>query len=379
VIERTRMGAYGANGDTGEGAGAPGQVAMVFDLNKCMGCQTCSVACKVLWTREEGEDHQWWMSVNTQPGLGTPKGWEEMGGGWLDGQPVPGHQPGRAEFGGGWDFNYQEVFYGGTGSSTHLRPIDHGDGNTGWGMNWDEDQGGGEYPNSYYFYLPRLCNHCTHPVCVTACPSGAMYKRHEDGVVLRDESACQGARFCMEACPYKKIYFNYARNVAQHCIMCFPRLEVEVAPACARQCPGRLVFVGSADDDESPIHKLVHQWEVALPLHPEFGTGPNIFYVPPLSPSRLHEDLSIDEETPRIPPEYLESLFGPKVHAALDTMRRELARVRAGGQSELLDTLIVYHWSDLFGRYTTDPATLDRSPGRVPVRFGRSPGTPTTG
>ena len=57
------------------------QLAWVYDLNKCIGCQTCSVACKVLWTRDEGEKHQWWMSVNTMPGLGTPKAWEEMGGG----------------------------------------------------------------------------------------------------------------------------------------------------------------------------------------------------------------------------------------------------------------------------------------------------------
>lgn len=343
------------------------QIAMVFDLNKCMGCQACSVGCKVLWTQEEGEDHQWWMSVNTQPGRGTPKDWEEMGGGLRDGTPVPGRQPTRADFGGGWDFNYQEVFYGGKGNSVHLKPVDTGDGTTEWGMNWDEDQGGGDYPNAYYFYLPRLCNHCTRPVCAEACPTGAMYKRREDGIVLRNEDVCQGSRFCMEACPYKKIYFNYARNVAQHCIMCFPRLEEGVAPVCARQCPGRLVFVGYLDDPDGPIHRLVNEWGVALPLHAEYGTGPNMFYVPPLSPYRLHEDMSIDYETPRIPPELLESMFGPKVHSALATLKTELDTVRGGGSSEILDTLIVYNWLDLFGPFTTDPATLDRSPSSVPV------------
>ncbi len=347
-----------------------GQVAMVFDLNKCMGCQTCSIACKVLWTGEQGEEHQWWMTTNTQPGLGTPKGWEDMGGGIKNGVLQPGHQPTRAEFGGGWDFNYNEVFYGGKGREVHLQPTDKGDGTTRWGMNWDEDQGAGEYPNSYYFYLPRLCNHCTNPVCVSACPSGAMYKRSEDGAVLRDEEICQGARFCMEACPYKKIYFNYARDVAQHCILCFPRLEVGVAPACARQCPGRLVFVGLKDDKNSPIYKLVNEWKVALPLHPEFGTEPNIYYIPPLSPYRLNEDMSIDEETPRIPPEYLESLFGEGVHGALDTLKSELANVRSGGTSELLETLIVYKWLDLFGPFTTDPSSLDRSPDSQAVTLG---------
>src|ERR1019366_2656858 len=81
------------------------QMAMVFDLNKCIGCQTCSVACKVLWTQEEGMEHQWWCTVNTQPGRGTPKDWETMGGGERGGVPVPGHLPTREEFGGGWEFD----------------------------------------------------------------------------------------------------------------------------------------------------------------------------------------------------------------------------------------------------------------------------------
>ena len=344
-------------------SGPTDQIAMVFDLNKCMGCQTCSVACKVLWTREEGEEHQWWCTVNTQPGLGAPKGWEDMGGGLVDGKPNPGRQATRAEFGGGWTFNYQEAFYEGKGRSVHLRPEE--DGSSAWGPNWDEDQGGGEYPNSYYFYLPRLCNHCTRPACAEACPTGAMYKRREDGIVLRNEEVCQGFRFCAEACPYKKIYFNYVRNVSQHCIMCFPRLEQGVAPACARQCPGRLAFVGYLDDEDGPIHKLVNEWGVAIPLHAEYGTGPNIFYVPPLAPSRLHDDGTFDEETPRIPPEYLESLFGPKVHQALATVKSELDTVRNGGTSEILETLIVYKWLDLFGPFTTDPASLP--PRETPV------------
>ena len=217
------------------------QLAWVYDLNKCIGCQTCSVACKVLWTREESEKQQWWCSVNTMPGLGTPKAWEQMGGGidLVTAKPRPGHQPTREEFGGGFDFNYDEVFYGGTGGKAHLEP--QAPRENRWAMNWDEDQGAGEWPNSYYFYLPRMCNHCTNPVCVGACASGALSKT-DNGLVLRDEENCMGDRFCMEACPYKKIYFNYERHVAQQCIGCFPRIEAGVAPACVRQCPGRAVF-----------------------------------------------------------------------------------------------------------------------------------------
>ncbi|MCK6553782.1 respiratory nitrate reductase subunit beta [Candidatus Binatia bacterium] len=336
----------------------PRQVAMLFDLNKCMGCQTCSVACKMLWTREAGEELQWWCTVNTQPGLGTPKGWEQMGGGYdANGKVVLGHVPAAEEFGGGWTFNHSEVFFDGNGRSVHLAPSANGR-EPSWGPNWDEDQGGGEYPNAYFFYLPRLCNHCTRPACVDACPTGAMYKRAADGIVLRNEDACRGSQRCMAACPYKKIYFNHVRKVAQHCNLCFPRLEAGVAPTCARQCPGRLVFVGYLDDTDGPIHKLVHEWKVALPLHPEYGTEPNVFYVPPLSPHRVNADGSIAYGTPRIPPEYLESLFGPAVHAALERLRGELAAVREGRTSEILDTLIVYRWQELFGPFTAPPATV---------------------
>ena len=331
------------------------QVAMVFDLNKCIGCQTCSVACKTLWTRDEGTDYQWWMTVNTQPGKGAPKDYEQMGGGYREGVPQEGVLPTREEFGGGWDFNYDEVFYQGKGNTVHLQPLGK---KPTWGPNWDEDQGAGEYPNAYYFYLPRLCNHCTRPSCVEACPRAAMYKRPQDGIVLRDEENCRGLQFCAEACPYKKIYFNYVKKISQHCIMCFPRLEEGVAPACARQCPGRLVFVGHLNDVDRPIHKLVYDWEVALPLHPEYGTEANIFYIPPMSPYRLKEDGSLDTETPRIPMEYLERLFGPRVHKAMNTMQSELKKVRSGGKSELLDTLIVYRWHTLFEPFSRDPVEV---------------------
>lgn len=340
------------------------QIAMVFDLNKCIGCQTCSVACKVLWTRDEGTDYQWWCTVNTVPGKGSPKDWEQMGGGYKDGKLEKGKLPEKEEFGGGWDFNYDEVFYGkGKGEGGARIPLKVVGEQPTWGPNWDEDQGGGEYPNSYYYYLPRLCNHCTHPACVEACPSGAMYKRSEDGIVLRDEDKCKGSRECAKACPYKKIFFNYERGISQHCIMCYPRLEDKVAPACARQCPGRLVFVGYLDDEKGPIHQLVNKWKVALPLHPEYGTKPNMFYVPPIGPKPIKEDGSIDEVKNRIPDELLEQQFGPKVHDALKVLKSEMTKTREGGKSELMDILIVYKWSELFSEFTQDPVNLEKDVG----------------
>jgi ethylbenzene hydroxylase subunit beta/complex iron-sulfur molybdoenzyme family reductase subunit beta len=333
------------------------QMAWVIDLNKCIGCQTCSVACKVLWTRDDSEKAQWWCSVNTQPGEGTPRGWENMGGGYAEGGSVPqtGQQPTAGDFGGGFEFNHEEVFYGGSAGKVHLEPQAPREGR--WAMNWDEDQGAGEWPNSYYFYMPRLCNHCSNPACVEACPTKAMYK-NDDGLVVRDESVCAGSRFCMEACPYKKIYFNYERHVAQHCIGCFPRIEKNVAPACVRQCPGRAVFVGYLDEEEGPVRKLIEEHKVALPLHGEYGTAPNVYYVPPLSPHPLKEDMSIDTENPRIPPEYLQGLFGEEVHGALETLQSEMDKVREGGSSELMKTLIAYKWQELLGPFTADPADI---------------------
>ncbi|MBW2160846.1 MAG: respiratory nitrate reductase subunit beta [Deltaproteobacteria bacterium] len=332
------------------------QLAMVMDLNKCIGCQTCTIACKQLWTRDEGMEYMWWNSVNTQPGRGTPKDWEKMGGGFPNKKPDPGRIPTRAEFGDAWEYNHKEVFYGGKGDKTHLQIQGQ---KPDWGPNWDEDQGAGEYPNSYYFYLPRICNHCTHPACLEACPRNAIEKNAENGIVTVNEDSCRGYRFCMAACPYKKIYFNQVAKVAQKCIFCFPRIEKGVANACARQCPGRVRFVGYRDDQNAPIYKLVDKWKVAIPLHPEYGTEPNVFYVPPLGPARFDEAGDLDESTPRIPTEYLESLFGPAVHDSLAILKAEMEKAREGGKSELMDLLIAYKWKDMFGGFDRDPASIE--------------------
>ena len=133
-----------------------------------------------------------------------------------------------------------------------------------------------------------------------------------------------------------------------------------MAPACARMCPGRVRFVGYRDDAAAPIHKLVDVWKVAIPLHPEYGTEPNVFYVPPLAPPRFDAQGEVDATKPRIPDEYLISLFGPDVLRALGILKAEMAKTRAGGKSELMDLLIGYRWKEMFGGFDKDPATLDR-------------------
>jgi steroid C-25 hydroxylase beta subunit len=317
------------------------QVGMVMDLNKCIGCQTCTAACKSLWTDEPGQEAMLWNNVETRPGRGYPREWESGGGGWAGGALRPGVVPDRAAYGGPVTLNHENVYF--LGKELRIRPKQP----MTDGANWDEDTSAGVYPNNYHFYLPRICNHCTHPSCLEACPVKAIYKRDEDGVVLIDQEKCQGNRKCVEACPYKKIYFNYAKGQSQKCIFCFPRLEEGVAPACARQCPGRLRFVGHVDDPEGPIGLLVHKWKVALPLHPEYGTEPNVFYVPPVLPPTFDAEGRLAAD-PRVPTELLRSLFGPGVDRALATLAAEMDKRRRGEPSELMDLLIARDWKSLF-------------------------------
>lgn len=258
-----------------------------------------------------------------------------------------------SEFGEAWEFDAEKVFFSGNPNASLLPKGEDPE----WGPNWDEDVGAGEYPNSYHFYIPRICNHCTHPACMEACPRNAIIKRTEDGIVILNEDHCRGFRFCQEACPYKKIYFNTVTRVAQKCIFCLPRIEKEVATACSRQCPGRVRFLGYRDDPNGAIHKLVSKYGVALPLHAEFGTDPNVFYVPPLSPPRFDEDGNLDTSQ-RIPIEYLESIFGSGVRSALNTIEQEMERKRSGKDSELMDLLISRRWLDLFGPFDKHPRDI---------------------
>ena len=118
-------------------------------------------------------------------------------------------------------------------------------------------------------------------------------------------------------------------------------------------------FVGYRDDENAPIYKLVDKWKVAVPLHPEHGTEPNVFYVPPIAPPRFDEDGEINEASPRIPEDYLVSLFGPKVIEALAILDDEMAKARKGEKSELMDLLIAYKWKEMFGGFDRDPATIE--------------------
>ena len=164
------------------------QYAMVMDLNKCLGCQTCTMACKKQWTDHDGMEYMYWNNVETRPGRGYPRDWDTIGGGFdRSGQLAPSPLPSAEDYGKAWEYNYEDRLFNGAKKS--VQPNDR---QLKWGPNWDEDQGDLNGQDNFFFYLPRICNHCTHPACVEACTRQAIYKRAEDGIVLIDQDRCRG-------------------------------------------------------------------------------------------------------------------------------------------------------------------------------------------
>src|SRR5207244_4173515 len=178
------------------------QIAMVLNLDKCIGCHTCSVTCKNVWTNREGMEYAWFNNVETKPGIGYPKDWEDILGGEFSKRSA--------------DVNFEGV----------------------------QKEIYGQFENTFMMYLPRLCEHCLNPSCVAACPSGAIYKREEDGIVLIDQDKCRGWRMCVSGCPYKKIYYNWKSGKAEKCIFCYPRIEAGQPTVCSETCVGRIRYLG---------------------------------------------------------------------------------------------------------------------------------------
>ncbi|HAL46335.1 MAG: nitrate reductase subunit beta [SAR202 cluster bacterium] len=268
------------------------QVSMVFHLDKCIGCHTCSIACKNIWTDREGTEYQWWNNVETKPGTGYPTLWENQDkykGGWeldegkkklklkLQGKwgalgnifSNP-NLPTMDDYYEPWTYDYQNLFNAPEGDDQPTaRAISLVTGKfmeIESGPNWDDDLGGSpvyasndpnlenvtdeersllnEIERMVFFYLPRICNHCLNAGCVGACPAGAVYKRGEDGVVLINQEKCRAWRMCVTGCPYKKTYFNWSTGKSEKCILCFPRLESGQPPACFHSCVGRIRYLG---------------------------------------------------------------------------------------------------------------------------------------
>ncbi|MEV0179994.1 nitrate reductase subunit beta [Streptomyces sp. NPDC050625] len=410
------------------------QMAMVMNLDKCIGCHTCSVTCKQAWTNRTGVEYVWFNNVETRPGQGYPRRYEDQDT-WQGGWTLT--KSGRLTLKAGgrfkklasifsnpklptlddyyepWTYDYATLTNAPLQEHTPVaRPkslITGKDMKIAWSANWDDSLGGSsdhgrkdvllnevaekvkfEFEQTFMFYLPRICEHCLNPSCAASCPSGAIYKRTEDGIVLVDQDRCRGWRMCVTGCPYKKVYFNHRTGKAEKCTFCFPRVEVGLPTVCSETCVGRLRYIGlvlydvdrvldaactpddtdlyeaqrgvflDPDDPEviaaaerdgiprdwveaaqrSPVHALINTYKVALPLHPEYRTMPMVWYIPPLSPvvdavrgtghdAENHRNLFAAVDALRIPVDYLAQLFTAGDPAPVDAVLRRLAAMRS--------------------------------------------------
>jgi nitrate reductase beta subunit len=225
-------------------------------------------------------------------------------------------------------------------------------------------EGGATLPEhkTWFFYLQRLCNHCTYPACLAACPRNAIYKRQEDGIVLIDQKRCRGYRKCVEQCPYKKPMYRGNTRVSEKCIACYPRIEgrdplsdgVPMETRCMSACPGKIRLQGlvkiDADgswttDPQNPIYQLVRVEKVALPLYPQFGTGPNIYYIPPRW----------------VPRPYLRQMFGPGVDEAIERYTNPSRELTALLQLFRTQRKIIYRYQIIEGEKIRDVTVNGRT------------------
>ncbi len=135
-------------------------------------------------------------------------------------------------------------------------------------------------------YFPKSCLHCEDAACVTVCPTGASYKRSEDGIVLVEESKCIGCKLCSWACPYGAREFDSDAGVMKKCTLCIDRIynenldEIDRVPACVSTCPAGARHFGNLGDPESDVSKLVIE-RGGYDLMPEMGYKPTNKYLPP--------------------------------------------------------------------------------------------------
>jgi Fe-S-cluster-containing dehydrogenase component len=144
----------------------------------------------------------------------------------------------------------------------------------------------GEGPDARMVHFPRSCLHCAEPQCVTVCPTGASYKRAEDGIVLVDEALCIGCKLCSWACPYGAREMDFDTGVMKKCTLCIDRIYNEAlepldrVPACVKTCPASARHFGDLGDPESAVSRLVAERE-GYDLMPELGYAPTNKYLPP--------------------------------------------------------------------------------------------------
>ncbi|MDX1809300.1 MAG: 4Fe-4S dicluster domain-containing protein [Sulfurospirillaceae bacterium] len=139
----------------------------------------------------------------------------------------------------------------------------------------DEDNFG----NPSIRFLPVLCNHCDNAPCVDVCPTGASFKRDEDGIVLVDSDMCIACKACMVACPYDARYYDETKSSVDKCTFCLPRLSNGLDPACVATCVGESRNFGDLNDPDSNVAKMMKNATSITRLKEDKGTLPNVYYI----------------------------------------------------------------------------------------------------
>jgi len=200
------------------------KLGLVIDLDTCVGCHACAVSCK-----------EWNTSGHSAP--------------------LPDHEPFGANTFGVW-FNRVHTYECGEGADSRT------------------------------VHFPRSCLHCETPACVEVCPTGASYKREEDGIVLVNEDLCIGCKLCSWACPYGAREYDYDSGVMKKCTLCIDRIynenldEEDRVPVCVSTCPSNARHFGDLGDPDSAVSRLVAD-RGGYDLMPELGYKPVNKYLPP--------------------------------------------------------------------------------------------------
>ena len=142
-----------------------------------------------------------------------------------------------------------------------------------------EVEGEDQYGSPTISFLPTLCNHCDNAPCVDVCPTGASFKRDEDGIVLVEPDMCIGCKACMVACPYDARYYDEAAQTVDKCTFCLPRTTQGLDPACVTTCVGESRNFGDLSDPNSNVSKLMQDATSIMRLKEDEGTLPNVYYI----------------------------------------------------------------------------------------------------